>query len=162
MAARACMRRDILEREAEIRGWVAQRRPKAFMCRELRCKPITLDGYLKKFGLDYRGNMGAKGYKQSSYRKSAGEFLRKGSLISSHKLKLKLLRDGLKELRCERCGRVKWMGEPIPVELHHVNGNRFDNRFDNLQLLCPNCHALTDNHAGRGSRRAGRAGVAER
>ncbi|HVF44542.1 MAG TPA: HNH endonuclease signature motif containing protein [Pyrinomonadaceae bacterium] len=117
---------------------------------------------MKKFGLDYHGNMGAKGYKKSSYRKSADEFLRKGSLISSHKLKLKLIRDGLKELRCERCGRVEWMGEPIPVELDHVNGNRFDNRFDNLQLLCPNCHALTDNHAGRGSRRANGAGVAER
>ena len=63
MAARAGMRRDILEREAEIRGWVAQRRPKAFMCRELRCKPLTLDSYLKKFGLDYHGNMGAKGHK---------------------------------------------------------------------------------------------------
>ena len=153
MAARAGMRRDILEREAEVREWIAQRRPKAFMCRELRCKPLTLDSYLKKLGLDYRGNMGAKGYKKSSYRKSTDEFLRTGSLISSHKLKLKLLRDGLKEFRCERCGRVEWMGEPIPVELHHINGNRFDNRFDNLQLLCPNCHALTDNHAGRGSRR---------
>ena len=156
------MRRDILEREAEIREWVAQRRPKAFMCRELRCKPLTLDSYLKKFGLDYRGNMGAKGYKRVSNRKNANDYLRKGSLIGSHKLKLKLLRDGLKELRCERGGQVEWLGEPIPIELHHVNGNRFDNRFDNLQLLCPNCHALTDNHAGRGSRRVGRAGVAER
>jgi ribosomal protein S27AE len=147
------VRRDILEREAQIREWVAQHRPKAFICRELRCKPLTLDSYLKKFGLDYRGNMGAKGHKKSLSRKNADEFLRKGSLISSHKLKLKLLRDGLKRLCCERCGRVEWMGEPIPVELHHVNGDRFDNRLGNLQLLCPNCHALTDNHAGRGSRR---------
>lgn len=147
------MRRDILEREAEIREWVTQHRPKAFMCRELRCKPLTLDGYLKKFGLDYRGNMGGKGYKQCPTRKSANEYLRKDSIISSHKLKLKLLRDGLKKRCCERCGQVEWMGEPIPVELHHVNGNRFDNRFRNLQLLCPNCHALTDNHAGKGSRR---------
>lgn len=156
------MRRDILEREPEIREWVARRRPKAFMCRELRCKPLTLDGYLKKLGLDYRGNIGAKGYKRFSNRKSADDYLCDGSLVSSHKLKLKSLSEGLKELRCERCGRVEWLGEPIPVELHHVNGNRFDNRFDNLQLLCPDCHAPTDNHAGRGSRRAGRAGVAER
>jgi hypothetical protein len=141
------MRRDILEREAQIREWVAQHRPKAFICRELRCKPLTLDGYLKKFGLTYQGNMGGKGYKQSSNRKAAHEYLGKDSFISSHKLKLKLLRDGLKERCCERCGKVEWMGEPIPVELHHVNGDRFDNRLSNLQLLCPNCHALTDNHA---------------
>jgi hypothetical protein len=147
------MRRDILEREMEIRGWVSQHRPKAFMCRELRCKPLTLEGYLKKFGLSYQGNMGGKGYKQCPTRKSALEYLNRGSIISSHKLKLKLLRDGLKTHRCERCNQDEWMGEPIPVELHHVNGDRFDNRLENLQLLCPNCHALTDNHAGKGSRR---------
>ncbi|MET0649775.1 MAG: HNH endonuclease [Pyrinomonadaceae bacterium] len=154
MAARAIMRNDILEREAEIRSWVAERRSKAFICRELRCKPLTLDSYLKKFGLTYRGNMGGKGYKQSPHRKSAREYLKKDSSISSHKLKLRLLRDGLKEHCCERCGRSKWRREPIPIELHHVNGNRFDNRLENLQLLCPNCHALTDNHAGKGSRRS--------
>jgi hypothetical protein len=160
MAARAIMRNDILEREAEIRTWVGQHRPKAFMCRELRCKPLTLDSYLKKFGLNYRGNMGAKGYKESPHRKSAHEYLKKGSLISSHKLKLRLLRDKLKEHCCERCGRSRWLGEPIPIELHHVNGNRFDNRLKNLQLLCPNCHALTDNHAGKGMHRMKSAGVA--
>jgi hypothetical protein len=156
MAAHAIMRNDILEREAEIRAWVAQHRPKAFICRELRCKPITLDGYLKKFGIDYRGNMGAKGFRLSPSRKSAREYLKKGALISSHKLKLRLLRDGLKSHRCERCGRNRWLSKPIPIELHHVNGNRFDNRLENLQLLCPNCHALTDNHAGKGSRRSKR------
>ena len=148
------MRRDILEREAEIRGWIAQNRSKAYICRELSCKPLTLDGYLKKFGLEYRGNKGGKGYDKTSFRKSSSEYLKRGSFISSHKLKLRLLRDGLKNHCCERCGRSKWMSEPIPIELHHVNGNRFDNRLANLQLLCPNCHALTDNHAGRGSRRS--------
>src|ERR1700749_4152468 len=151
------MRRDILEREVQIRVWVAEHRSKAFMCRELRCKPLTLDGYLKKFGLNYRGNMGGKGCDKFQCRKSAHEYLKKGIFISSHKLKLKLLRDGLKTHCCERCGRSEWMTEPIPIELHHVNGNRFDNRLENLQLLCPNCHALTDNHAGRVSRRSMKA-----
>lgn len=161
MAARAGMRIDILEREAEIREWVAQRRPKAFMCRELRCKPLTLDSYLKKLGLDYRGNKGGRG-KISPKRKSASEFLYDGSIIKSFRLKLMLLRDELKAPLCERCKRSKWLGEPMPLELHHINGNPFDNRIENLQVLCPNCHALTDNHAGRGSRRAVSAGVAER
>jgi ribosomal protein S27AE len=146
------MRRDILERRAEIIGWIAERRPKAFICRELRCKPVTLEGYLKRMGLEYKGNMGKRGYSQPTW-KSAYEYLRKGTTIPSHKLKLKLLRDGLKKRLCERCGNSEWLGEPIPIELHHVNGDRFDNRLVNLQLLCPNCHALTDNHAGKGSRR---------
>jgi 5-methylcytosine-specific restriction endonuclease McrA len=37
--------------------------------------------------------------------------------------------------------------------LHHVNGDGRDNRLENLQLLCPNCHSQTDNFAGRNVRR---------
>ncbi|MGB8509713.1 MAG: hypothetical protein WCD76_15110 [Pyrinomonadaceae bacterium] len=147
------MRKDILERQTEIERWIAKRRPKAFICRELQCKPLTLEGYLSKMGLSYEGNMGAKGYKPCPSRKNAREYLHQGSFISSHKLKLKLLEDGLKQRCCERCGLKEWLGEPIPIELHHQNGDRFDNRLPNLLLLCPNCHALTDNHAGKGANR---------
>jgi hypothetical protein len=147
------MRHDIFERRSCIEKWIAENRPKAFMCRELRCKQSTLNSYLARMQIKYAGNMGGKGYKYCPSRKKAQDYLRKGSLISSHKLRLKLIEDGVKERHCERCGNTEWFGEPIPVELHHVNGDRFDNRIENLQLLCPNCHALTDNHAGRGSAR---------
>ena len=50
---------------------------------------------------------------------------------------------------CENCGLEKWQGCDIPLEIHHINGINTDNRRDNLQLLCPNCHALTDNYRGR-------------
>jgi len=50
---------------------------------------------------------------------------------------------------CERCGLSMWLGKPIPLEIHHVNGNNLDNRLENLQLLCPNCHALTSNYRGK-------------
>ena len=66
-------------------------------------------------------------------------------------LKSRLLNEGLKEYKCERCGRTEWEGELIPLQLHHINGNRSDNRIENLQLLCPNCHALTDNYCGKNS-----------
>lgn len=146
------VRNDISERRADIERWIAENRPKAFMCRELHCRPITLDSYLSKMGISYAGNMGGKGYKYCPRRKKAQVFLRKGSLISSHKLRLKLLEDQAKERRCERCGKTEWLGYPMPVELHHVKGDRFDNRLENLQLLCPNCHALTDNYSGRGQK----------
>ena len=50
---------------------------------------------------------------------------------------------------CEQCKLSEWQGQPIPLEIHHINGVNTDNRIDNLQLLCPNCHALTDNYRGR-------------
>ena len=50
---------------------------------------------------------------------------------------------------CENCGLSEWMGKPIPLEIHHINGNNTDNRIANLQLICPNCHAFTKYYRGR-------------
>lgn len=65
----------------------------------------------------------------------------------------KLFSENLKEYRCEKCKRTEWEGEPIPLEVHHINGNHNDNRLENLQILCPNCHALTDNYKGKNQKR---------
>lgn len=75
------------------------------------------------------------------------------STLSSCKIKDKLLKHSLKEYKCERCGRTEWEGKPIPLELHHINGDNTDNRIENLQILCPNCHAFTDNYRGRRKRK---------
>ena len=50
---------------------------------------------------------------------------------------------------CEKCGLETWQGHQIPLEIHHINGINTDNRLENLQLLCPYCHALTNNYRGR-------------
>lgn len=68
-------------------------------------------------------------------------------------LKNRLMKEGLKENRCEVCGITEWRGRPLSMELHHVNGDGDDNRLENLQLLCGNCHSQTDNWGGRGVRR---------
>ena len=51
--------------------------------------------------------------------------------------------------KCEMCGLMKWRGEPIPLEIHHIDGQELNSELDNLLLICPNCHALTDNYRGR-------------
>ena len=50
---------------------------------------------------------------------------------------------------CECCGNIEWLGKPIPLQVHHIDGDGINNDLGNLQLLCPNCHALTDNFCGK-------------
>jgi 5-methylcytosine-specific restriction endonuclease McrA len=69
-------------------------------------------------------------------------------------LKARLLRAGLLANRCNRCGIADWRGKAVSLELHHINGMGDDNRLENLEILCPNCHSQTDNWGGRNSRRA--------
>jgi hypothetical protein len=72
---------------------------------------------------------------------------------SRHNVKLRLIGEGIKQNRCEVCGSTEWRGRPLSMALHHINGDGRDNRLENLQLLCPNCHSQTDNFSARGRRR---------
>lgn len=77
------------------------------------------------------------------------ELLVSGRPTHTGKLRQRLVEEGFKEHRGENCRRATWLGQPIPLELDHVNGQRDDNRLENLRLLCPNCHALTPTYRGR-------------
>ncbi len=82
------------------------------------------------------------------------EILVKGVYFQSYQLKLRLLRAGLKPNHCEHCGWAeKTIDGYIPLELDHINGDRHDNRIENLRILCPNCHSLTPTYRGRGKRK---------
>ena len=81
---------------------------------------------------------------------SLEEILRKNSHFGLYRLKLRLFRLGLKERRCEECGWAQMSPDGrIPIELDHINGDRHDNRIENLRILCPNCHSLKPTHRGR-------------
>ncbi len=68
----------------------------------------------------------------------------------SHKLRLRLIAEGLKKASCESCGWSKAAPDGrLPLELDHLNGNPNDNRLENLRILCPNCHSLQPTHRGR-------------
>ena len=142
------MRKDILESKDKIVKWISDKRSKSYICRELRCKQDTLNSYLTKMGLEYSGNQGDQGYRKAANRKSALEYMT-NETVKSHILRKKLIEDGVKKDECEECENDEWMGSPIPLELHHIDGDRFNNQLENLQILCRNCHGLTPNHSGR-------------
>lgn len=68
---------------------------------------------------------------------------------SSHNLRQRLLRACILDHVCSSCGFHTWNGQPIPLELDHVNGIHTDNRLENLRMLCPNCHAQTPTYRGK-------------
>lgn len=72
----------------------------------------------------------------------------------SSKLRRRLLDAGLKRPECERCGWAQRAFDGrLPLEVDHVNGDHDDNRLENLQILCPNCHSLQPTHRGSNQRR---------
>jgi len=153
------MRTDILEKKKEILIWINKKYSKSEICRELKCKHITLNSYLDKMNIKYKGNQGGKNRKSGIGYMKAENYLYNGSPIQSYKLKNKLIEDGIKEHKCEECEKNEWLGKLIPIELHHLDGNHYNNELINLQLLCPNCHSFTENYRGKGIKNKTEKGI---
>lgn len=53
----------------------------------------------------------------------------------------------LKDEVCAICNTgTKWYEKPISLHIHHKNADRKDNRLENLDFMCPNCHSQTENY----------------
>ena len=74
---------------------------------------------------------------------------------NSNLLRKRLLKEGVFEHKCNKCKNTKWNGESIPLELEHRNGVSNDHRLENIELLCPNCHAQTDTYRGKNINKGG-------
>lgn len=128
----------------------------ADICRAMNIKPkgsnyATVKRLLAENNIDCSHFLGRgvnklrKGY----HHKLLSDILENGENYNSAHLKERLINEGVKEYKCECCGNTEWLNEPIPLELHHINGNHCDNHLYNLMILCPNCHAKTLNYRRR-------------
>lgn len=143
------MRKDIFERKDEILKWISENKTKGFIKKELNCKYETLENYLKKMGIKYEGNSPGRGVEKIWSRTTAEQYIKNSVSPSASHLRKKLIRDGIKKEECEECGLKEWRGKKLFLELHHIDGNHFNNEFNNLQILCPNCHSLYPNHKNK-------------
>jgi Zn finger protein HypA/HybF involved in hydrogenase expression len=76
------------------------------------------------------------------------EFL--SSTVSNQSIKRRLIREGILKEECYKCGmKSEWLGEPLTLQLDHIDGSDKNHSIDNLRLMCPNCHSQTPTWAGR-------------
>jgi Zn finger protein HypA/HybF involved in hydrogenase expression len=115
--------------------------------------------YILENNLDtshFTGSIWNKGIKRSVRpRIPLSKILVNNSFFQSHKLRLRLIQAKLKPNFCEQCKWAKKTSEgKVPLELDHINGDKRDNRLENLRILCPNCHSLTPTYRGRNKRKS--------
>ena len=106
----------------------------------------------KLYGIDtshFTGQGHLKGKTHKFNTTPLSEILVKDYEYNSNKLRKRLIIEGLKNHRCECCELSEWLGEPIPLELDHIDGNHYNNMLENLKILCPNCHAKTPTYRGK-------------
>lgn len=83
-----------------------------------------------------------------SYYKSENIFV-VNSPVSNSTIKKRILKENLITYKCKCGNNGKWQGEEITLQLEHKNGDNTDNRLENLEFLCPNCHAITKTWCGK-------------
>lgn len=134
------------------------------VCRELGLKPYsgnikTIHRKIDEYNLDtshFNRNKSSKSLMPIRYGIPMNKILVKDSTYTNtNSLRKRLIKEGFKECKCELCGISEWLGKPISLQLHHVNGIKTDNRIENLQILCPNCHSQTDNYGSKNISRDG-------
>ena len=88
-----------------------------------------------------------KSNKKNKPLKSDEEFFTNGkSKRTTWSVRNALFSRNIKERKCEYCKNTEWEGKPIPLEVHHKDGNKYNNELSNLEILCPNCHYFTDTY----------------
>ena len=117
--------------------------------KQLGMKYDTLKKYALQHGF-FNPNQSGKGTSKGRQYQTEDILSGKHPQYSTNKLKKRLVKEGILVYNCTSCGiGDEWNGNPIVLQLDHINGIHDDHRLENLRLLCPNCHSQTDTWCGR-------------
>jgi hypothetical protein len=98
----------------------------------------------------YKPNQSGLGIKKNTPSISISEILEgKHPYYQTYKLKRRLIKEGIKQNKCEVCGLISWLGKELSCELDHIDGDRTNHKIDNLRILCPNCHSQTETYRAK-------------
>jgi hypothetical protein len=121
------------------------------VCRLLNKKPVggtitNMKLMCDRMGIDYSHMTGSahnKGKPAKNRIKALERLVMGDSMdhrVSASKLRKSLFELGV-EYKCNCCGIVNWNGFPLVLEIDHIDEQYWNNTKENLQFLCPNCHA---------------------
>jgi len=132
----------------------------ADVCRMLNIRPVggnykRVHNLINKYSIDISHFIG-QGWNKGEKYKYPGKIMslddiliKKSTYTNIGLLRIKLIKNGLKENKCENCGIIKWCDKDISLHLHHIDGDNRNHELNNLKVLCPNCHSQTDNFGSK-------------
>ena len=117
----------------------------------------TLKKKIEEFNIDISHFTGERwqlspNQAQQNYKEkySLNEVFKKDSFVTQKILRGYIERHHILDYHCQICGcDGNWQNGVISLEVHHIDGDNTNNEISNLQYLCPNCHALTENYRGK-------------